>query len=54
MEGKAETMKICVCDIGGTNFRMAVFENGRISNIIKRPTPNFYKYSVNEIFELKF
>ena len=51
MEGKAETMKICVCDIGGTNFRMAVFENGRISNIIKRPTPNFYKYSVNEIFE---
>ncbi|MBE6551699.1 MAG: ROK family protein [Ruminococcaceae bacterium] len=44
-------MKICVCDIGGTNFRMAVFENGKISNIIKRPTPNFYKYSVNEIFE---
>ena len=45
-------MKICVCDIGGTNFRMAVFENGVLSDIKKIKTPNFYLYNEKEIKRL--
>ena len=45
-------MKICVCDIGGTNFRMAVFENGLLYDIKKIKTPNFYCYNEKEIKRL--
>jgi len=45
-------MKICVCDIGGTNFRMAVYENGAIHDIKKIKTPNFYAYNEKEIKRL--
>ena len=45
-------MKICVCDIGGTNFRMAVFENGALYDVKKIKTPNFYFYDEKEIKKL--
>ena len=45
-------MKICVCDIGGTNFRMAVFENGSLYDVKKIKTPNFYLYNEKEIKRL--
>ncbi len=45
-------MKICVCDIGGTNFRMAVFENGKLYDVKKIKTPNFYIYDEKEIKRL--
>ena len=45
-------MKICVCDIGGTNFRMAVFENGVLYDVKKINTPNFYCHGEKEIKQL--
>lgn len=42
-------MKACVCDIGGTYFRIATYHNGKIEEIEKIKTPNFYDYSESEI-----
>lgn len=42
-------MKACVCDIGGTNFRIALYEDGEIKDITKLKTPNFFQYSEEEI-----
>lgn len=45
-------MKACVCDIGGTNLRIALYEDGEIREVTKLKTPNFFQYTEEEIKEL--
>lgn len=45
-------MKICVCDIGGTNFRIGVFRDGELYNVKRFSTPNYFKYNEDEIKRL--
>lgn len=45
-------MKICVCDIGGTNFRLGVYDNGNLYNVKRFNTPNYFNYSEEEIKNL--
>lgn len=44
-------MKACVCDIGGTNFRIATYCDGELEDIVRLKTPNFMSFSESEIKE---
>ena len=45
-------MMVCVCDIGGTNFRIATYSDGELEEIVRTKTPSHLNYSEDEIKEI--